>query len=165
MKRPSGVDVDQSKSANAHEHLIELGVDACADVPAQIAPNGTPVGDVPVIVRRGNSAIVRERIRPRSGRVDRSDSNSRGLMQEKSKKVGVRTRKIAHSSSSFSRPVMSVASDQNANDQECITTCVEPLPSVQGFPSKHKQGVARLEFLRLVARRQVLRFGFADPAP
>jgi hypothetical protein len=45
--RGTQIAVDRTACTN-DEHLIELGVDACADVPAYISSNGTPVEDVPI---------------------------------------------------------------------------------------------------------------------
>jgi hypothetical protein len=60
--------IETGEYAN-QEHLMQLGVDACADVPAYITSYGTPRKDVPLIVVRGNSAIVCEPILPNAGPV------------------------------------------------------------------------------------------------
>ena len=60
MKCPGGVDVgpvEVGKSPH-HEHLTQLGIDTAADLPSDIGPNWTSVGNVPLTVGRANSAVV-----------------------------------------------------------------------------------------------------------
>ena len=70
MKRPCGIDIGPVEVGERahHEHLTQLGVDTYAGLPANIAPNGTTVGDVPPIIWRVNPAVVGEGIRSDTGR-------------------------------------------------------------------------------------------------